>query len=109
MAEQDFLARIRAAEKQAADSIEDARAAARSRQDDARDRAAELISQARNEAARIQQLAIEHATVEAERVMTESNRTTRTDIEQLKAQSAERLELAAARIAERIVNDRGNR
>ena len=45
MAEQDFLARIRAAEKQAADSIEDARAAARSRQDDARDRAAELISQ----------------------------------------------------------------
>lgn len=109
MAEQDFLAQIRATEKQAADSIENARAAARSRQDDARDRAAELISQARSEAAHIQQLAIEQATVEAERIMADSSRTTQADIELLKAQSAGRLELAAAKIAERIVNDRGNR
>lgn len=109
MAEQDFLARIRATEKQAADSIENARVAARSRQDDAKDRAAELISLARNEAAHIQQLAIEQATVEAERVMADSSRSTRAEIEQLKAQSTDRLERAVVRIAERIVSDCGNR
>ena len=109
MAEQDFLARIRATEKQAAESLEEARALARAKQDEAKERAAELVSQARSEAARLQQLAIEQATVDAERIMIESSHATHIEIEQLKARSSDRLDMAAARIAERIVNDRGNR
>lgn len=109
MAEQDFLARIRATEKQAADMIEQARSAVHLKQDEARDRASELIGQARIEALQLQQAAIEAATVEAEQLLNVSARHTRDDIEQLKTETADRLAQAAARIAERIVSDHGNR
>ena len=109
MAEQDFLARIRATEKQAADLVEQARSTARLKLDEARDRASELIGQARIEASQLQQAAIEAATVEAEQLLNVSAQHTRDTIDQLKTETIGRLEQAAARLAERIVSDHGNR
>ena len=109
MAEQDFLVRIRTAEKQAADLLEQARMSARAIQDEARERAVELISLARLDAARTQQAAVESARIEAEQIQRESLLETESGIIRLRQASTARLEQAARLVAERIVGSRGDR
>ena len=109
MAEQDFLAQIRQAEKEAADSITAALEIARQNIQDARNKAAECLSEAYAAAQHIQQDLINKAEQQADMIRTDAEEKAGLATSRMVSDTESKVEQAARLVAERIVSDRGNR
>lgn len=109
MADLNFLSRIRETEQKASDIVSQAAENARVLQDSTRQQAAELVRLARDEASAARQASLADIETRVAAILCDAREQASAEADIRSTAAAERLEKAAAAVAERIVSENVHR